>query len=867
MDIINKIKIFCIGSIRRQLILGVVIVHAVLMSIFVYDLANRQQDFLHKQALGQAHSLAETLAANSVSWVLSNDVVGLEEILHAQKKYPDLKYAMVLGLDGKVLGHTDPDKLGLYMTDDVSRKIASAIDNIVLVNQFDLIDVASPVFSNNKLIAWSRVGLSNLRIKSALNMIVRDSLFYIFFAIIIGAFFAFFMSRSITKSLVHLVDVAQGIKEGDYTLRSNLKRNDELGVFSDTLNLMLNAVDKGRRDLQAIMDNIPAVVYIKDTKGRFTFINRQFEGLFGLSRKDVVGQVLHDIFPKDVADHMLENDRAVLQAKHALESEEIAPQDDGEHIYASVKFPLLSRDGDVYAVCGISTDITQRKGMEKETQRLLAMKEAEQREIIDSMLDAVITINENGIVLSFNKAAEVLFGYQSDEIIGNDADYIMPKPFSNLAIKHEYVMGVECEVEGRRKNNDVFPMRLSVAELPKDSNGLRRFIGSCADLTQLKMQEEQLLRSQKMDALGKLTGGIAHDYNNMLGVMMGYAELLGTSLIKQPKLLAYIGEILRAGERGSQLTKKLLAFSKKGDSFDDISNVLDINVLLRDAQHMLEKILTARIRTTFDLSNVLWNICIDNNELEDVLINLAINAMHAIEGNGEVGFKTYNEKLNALNAHVLGLEEGDYVVLVVNDNGCGIDKESKEKIFEPFYTTKGDAGTGLGLTQVYGFVERSGGAIKVSSALGFGTKFQLYFPRYTEINVVNMEGSSKTIDTKGSERLLVVDDEPALLEVTSVMLSQQGYEVLRASNGQQALEILSNFKVDLLLSDVIMPDMGGYQLAAIVAEQYPAIKIQLASGYDDEKNMDLVDEELKKNLLFKPYKAKDLLVRLRELLG
>jgi len=392
------------------------------------------------------------------------------------------------------------------------------------------------------------------------------------------------------------------------------------------------------------------------------------------------------------------------------------------------------------------------------------------------------------------------------------------------------------------------------------------------DLTNMRAAEDensqlqhQLHQAQKMDALGKLTGGIAHDYNNMLGVVMGYAELLNDSLKEQPKLSRYADEIYRAGERGAKLTTKLLSFSRHRVS--EASHI-NLNALLKTQQHMLEKTLTVRIKLILDLAENIWGVWINDSEMEDVILNISINAMHAIEGNGQLTIKTSNEHLDQRDASVLGIASGNYVLLSITDTGCGMDEEIREKIFEPFFSTKGEKGTGLGLSQAYGFVHSSGGAIKVYSEPTHGTRFSLYFPRHRETEDKDqLIEKDNSVDIVGTETILLVDDETALLDLNCEILSQQGFNVITAESAKQALEILKCETVDLLLSDIIMPEMDGYQLAATVKENYPDVKIQLASGFADDRNMSMVDEKLQQNLLFKPFNSQTLLKRIHELLN
>ncbi len=506
--------------------------------------------------------------------------------------------------------------------------------------------------------------------------------------------------------------------------------------------------------------------------------------------------------------------------------------------------------------------------------RRLREKEYEQRQVLDSMVDSVVSIDETGVILTFNKAAEKMFGYANIEIIGQDVKKLMPDEFARhhdqyldhyLTTGQAKLIGLGRNVEGKRKNGELFPMRLSIAELPRASNGKRRFVGSCMDMTLIKNQEEMLRRTQKMDALGKLTGGVAHDFNNILGIILGYSDLLGNMLNENPKLQNYATEIKNAGERGAKLTKKLLSFSRA--SSPD-SSVVDINELLMDQQHMLEKTLTARIDLVFDLEERLWSVELDRHDFDDAALNMSINAMHSIDGSGYIKFKTRNVVLDTAQARQLNLSPGDYVSFSIIDTGCGMDEATREHIFDPFYSTKGEGGTGLGLTQVYGFVQRSHGAIKVSSDSGAGSDFTLYFPRSRDNEAESDSPATDvppaTATAQGS--ILVVDDEPALLALAEELLEDEGYRVVTAGDARQAIERLKEQSFDLVISDVIMPEMNGFELASYISSHYPDIKIQLVSGFTDDKQLQETDTDLRKAILRKPVKSATLVQRVRELL-
>jgi len=397
-----------------------------------------------------------------------------------------------------------------------------------------------------------------------------------------------------------------------------------------------------------------------------------------------------------------------------------------------------------------------------------------------------------------------------------------------------------------------------------DENGEAiRSMGTVQDITEIRSKEEQLKRSQKMDALGKLTGGIAHDYNNILGIILGYSDLLMDQVANDSKLTGYVEHIKTASKRGRNLTKKLMTFSRYKNSK---KTIIDINNELKNQQHMLEKTLTARIELVMNLTYNVWPIEVDLDDLNDSIVNMAINSSHAIESNGKITIKTENIHLSSYDANNLNLKTGDYVALSIIDTGVGMNAQTQSKIFDPFFTTKGDRGTGLGLSQVYGFVTRCNGSVSIESELDHGTEFTLYFPHCSLKPTESEETSNVKSESKGNETILVVDDELALCEMADNILKNNGYQVLTANNAQQALEILKNNKIDLLLSDIIMPNMNGFQLASEVMENYPDVMIQLVSGFNDTVNLTKNKKVSDLDVFQKPYTKAELLSKIRKVI-
>ena len=548
---------------------------------------------------------------------------------------------------------------------------------------------------------------------------------------------------------------------------------------------------------------------------------------------------------------------------------------DGAWVWVLGRGKVVERDedGNPLRMIGTMTDISERK----ESEEALLKSSKEWSFAMDFFDDAIYLIDLDDKLVRANRTFYMMTGLTPELAVGQDITSIIHP-------EGEEVPCPVCMARKERRDEVIImeadhpdnpagkPIQVTVQVIRDNEGSPLSVLMGIRDLSSIRSAEEenaklqhQLHQSQKMDALGKLTGGIAHDYNNMLGVVMGYADLLEDALDKQPELAEYAHEIYHASERGNKLTNKLLAFSRQTMSE---ANYINLNSLLLSQQHMLEKTLTVRIELVLNLAEDLWTTWINGSEMEDIILNISINAMHAIDGNGQLIIRTSNEHLNQLDAQSFGITSGDYVLVSMTDTGCGMDEAIKEKIFEPFFSTKGKQGTGLGLSQVYGFVHSSGGAISVYSEPNQGAQFSLYFPRHDESEHKEQAAKeNKSIDVRGTETILLVDDEPALLGLNCEILARQGFNVIAVESAKKALEILEHEMVDLLLSDILMPAMDGYQLAAIVKEKYPSIKIQLISGFTDELNMGMVDENLQKNILFKPFNSQSFLQRINELLN
>jgi len=489
---------------------------------------------------------------------------------------------------------------------------------------------------------------------------------------------------------------------------------------------------------------------------------------------------------------------------------------------------------------------------------------------VEQSPNIIIITDYKGNIEYVNPAFIETTGYTHEEVIHKNTSVVksgeMPESFyQNLWQTIQSGKTWEGVFYNKRSNGELYWDEAKISPIKNTLGEITHYLSVQSDITDKKQIEQQLRRSQKMDSLGKLTGGIAHDYNNMLNVILGYTELLEMVITDESgeKANEFIKEIQRAADRGATLTKKLLSFSRQESAQPES---VDINQLLLDSQNMLEKTLTARINLEFQLEDSIWPVFLDKGDLEDAILNMCINAMHAMPDGGDLTLTTFNRKLAEDEAVVLNITAGDYVQVSISDTGCGINEDVLNQIFDPFFTTKGELGTGLGLTQVYGFVKRAKGAITIDSSINGGTYVLLYFPRYHSVVEQSDIISDIDLDKGGNETILIVDDETAICDLSNNILTSKGYQTYVAYSGEDALEIMENNKIDLLLSDVIMPNMDGYKLAGIVRKKYPDVKIQLVSGFDDDRQRTKEDELLAEKLLSKPYTAKDLCFVVRKLL-
>jgi len=495
------------------------------------------------------------------------------------------------------------------------------------------------------------------------------------------------------------------------------------------------------------------------------------------------------------------------------------------------------------------------------------------RLISENAEDLIAVIDADGRRIYTSPGYGRLFGYTHEELQGVPiADQVHPEDRERIlqARKEAFQTGARFRIEFRfRRKDGEWRILESTGGAVLNAQGIaEKLVAVSRDITErkhaeeiLRQREEQLRQAQKMEAVGRLSGGIAHDFNNLLGVIIGYSEDIELRVAHGDPLRKNAEEIRKAGERAAALTQQLLAFSRQQVLQP---NILALNHLVSDMGKMLQRLIGAHIELRTNLDPELGSIKADQSQIEQIIVNLVVNARDAMPDGGELLIETSSVYLDEAQARGLPfLRPGRHALLTVTDTGIGMDAETQRHIFEPFFTTKEcGKGTGLGLATVYGVVKQSGGVVGVHSEPGQGSTFKIYFPQVVGQLAPPKRDSSATRSFAGTETVLVAENEAALLELISDLLARSGYKVLSASDGIEAIEMARSFDrpIHLLLTDIMLPKLNGLALATHVAELHPGIRVLFMTGHSEP------DETLHESIppdsefLQKPF-PRDVLIR------
>ncbi len=615
-----------------------------------------------------------------------------------------------------------------------------------------------------------------------------------------------------------------------------------------------------RRLFESAKDGI--LILDADT-GKVVDVNPFLLQLLGYSYDTLYGQYIWELGVfKDIA--------ASKSAFKTLQDNEYIRYDD---------LPLETLDGHPIAVEFVSNvylvdqnkviqcnirDITARKRTDAERKRLMAA--------IEQTGEIIVMTDARGGIQFVNPAFERTTGYTREEVVGQNPRILQSGQQDELFYQTlwDTISGGSTwagRMVNKRKDGSLYTEEMTISPVRDASGRIINYVAVKRDLTEHLRLTDQLLQAQKMEAVGLLAGGVAHDFNNMLSVIIGHAEIASSHADPAQTLHAHLTEILKAAGRATDLTRQLLAFARKQTI---VPKVLDLNEAVAGMLKMLQRLIGEDIDLSWQPMADLWPIKVDPSQIDQILANLCVNARDAIPGVGKLTIQTENitidEDYCALNA---GFMPGEYVLLAVSDDGCGMDKDTLSHLFEPFFTTKGPGkGTGLGLATVYGIVKQNSGFINVYSEPDQGTTFRIYLPRHAgkaeqPRTIIPEEAASR-----GRETILLVEDELAILEMTTMLLERQGYTVLAASTPGEAIRLAREHagEVQLLMTDVVMPEMNGRDLAKNLLALYPYLKRLFTSGYtaDVIAHHGVLDAGV--HFIQKPFSIKGLAAKVREVL-
>lgn len=613
---------------------------------------------------------------------------------------------------------------------------------------------------------------------------------------------------------------------------------------------------ESRDQLRTITDNLPVWIARIGADLRYVFVNKTAAAWLARSPEEIIGQSLPDVFGAELDKIRSFVDQS-LAGEHVSFVEEVSYPDGKTRVVRANYVPQFDTDGEVEGFISLIEDISELRQAEQ------AIRDSEERfrGMIENSPSAIFLKDLKGRFQLVNSKFEEWYGYSSDEVIGKTSQDINPEEISALYVEQDAdVIASNTPIERRQKIPfaDGSLHNIILNKFPvRDGRGRMVGIGSInTDITDYQKVQEQLHQAQKMEAVGQLTGGVAHDFNNLLAVVLGNAEILGDELGESSQLAA----IERAGKRGAELTERLLSFSRQQAL---APQSIKLETLIPSLLNLINRTLGAQVKIVQEMPASLWSVLADPGQFENALMNLAINARDAMPEGGtltvhcvNVVYREHDERLGE------EIATGEYVQIAVSDTGSGMSDETRAHVFEPFFTTKDvGAGSGLGLSMVYGFARQSGGGIFIQSAPGEGTEVVMYLPR-SGIGPIEQETSSIDVLQPGNgELILVLEDDPDMSMFVRNFLEGLSYQVEVASDAAAAQKVLDahGTEIDLLLSDVILPGgVSGPQFCAEAKRINPALKVVFMTGYDPDIGTEAGVSEIGDALLTKPFERAEL---------
>jgi PAS domain S-box-containing protein len=657
------------------------------------------------------------------------------------------------------------------------------------------------------------------------------------------------------------------IQERDRALR-NARDELEIRVEDRVRDLQREVTERRKAEmlnslLSQAVSGTPELISICGLDGRFIFVNQAFLAAYGYSEAEALGQ---DVSLIDSPNNPPGTRELVTRSSESggWRGELLNRRRNGLDFPIELSTSVIHDDaGAVVGLLGVARDITEVR-LKEERLRL-------QGAALESTADAVAITERNGTMTWVNPAFTRLTGFTADEAIGQKTSMLHSDAHDEAFYREiwQTILAGQVwdgELTNRRKDGEIYLVAQTITPVFDARGEISHFVAVTRNSSHRRQLEEQLRQAQKMEAVGRLSGGIAHDFNNLLNVVLGFSELLVRQL-PDDKLRRYALQVVKAATRGAGLTRQLLAFSRQQVLQP---RVVNLNTVVAEAEKMLSRLIGEDLELVMSLDPDLGSVEVDPGQIEQVIINLAVNSRDAMPEGGTLAIVTANFEVVDAAGGGQSMAPGPYVRLTVTDNGTGMDAATQAHIFEPFFTTKGiGKGTGLGLATVYGIVKQSKGYIWANSAVGQGTRFTVLLPRLAAVTTVAAaEAPEAAAEPGGAETMLVVEDDDAARGLWQELLADLGYRVLVASNGAEALEVALAHpeRIDVLLTDVVMPRMGGRVLAERLTAARPGLHVIFMSGYTADTMLRQGIALTGGPFLQKPFTAQQLARKIRETL-
>jgi len=837
-------------------------------------IAMNERKLLNHSLMSKGHGLTSYMGKLSQDPLILKDGVALDAIVNDANKGEDIVYAVIHDADGNLL--TSKYASVNFRSPRVSAALSKLPRDLDLQDIIAAIrreegvkEISRPIQIDVKTIGTVTLGLSEFGIRKevartvgfvlALNLLV---------AIALGVVLFVYSRKIILAPIAMLADAAARMAKGDLSTQVTVKASGEVKMLIDSFNRMAGDLEKttvSKNYMNNVFRSMVDTLIIVSPDGTIRDCNAAICTLLGRKENDLIGKPLETVIGNGAAGKgpILEE----VREKGAIRNRELDYETrDGRAV------PMLfsaSRmhdgSGRFEGVVCVAQDITVRKQAAEELARLgMAVEQAG---------EAIIITDTEGTVQYVNPAFERISGYGRNEIVGrnprilksgkHDRDYYQTM-WNTLA----QGMVWSGTLINRKKDGSLVE-EIAVISPVRDAAGrIVNYVAVKRDVTHELEMEEQLRQAQKMEAVGKLAGGIAHDFNNLLTGITGYSELVLNSLPEHGSARREVEEIRKAAGQATALTQQLLAFSRK-QVFQ--TKVVNLNGVVSNLDRMLRRLIGADIDLRTSLREDLWSVRIDPGQIEQVILNIVVNARDVMPGGGKITIETTNVELDEkyLRKHIV-VQPGPHVMLAISDTGNGMDAATQARIFEPFFTTKDPGkGTGLGLSTVYGIVKQSKGYIWVYSEPGMGTTFKIYLPKvFEEAEPVSTEREHLPPVMGGPETILLAEDQDMVRELVTEVLRSNGYTVLLAHNGEEAVRVGEQYEgtIHVLITDVVMPHMNGPELARRILPSRPQMKVIFMSGYAEDAIVQHGVLDAGMHFVQKPFRPSELSRRVREVL-